>query len=426
MTIDIKEKDSSTPKILVVDDEVSILQAIKRLLRKKSIAVTLANSGEEALSHLKNEHFDLVISDMKMPSMSGAELFTQIASTYPDVYRILLTGFADIDSTIKAINHGKIHRYIQKPWSNDVLFDVINEGLEKSRLKQENVKLQRLLKKQNGLLKELNGNLEKKVELRTKRISLVLSRLERDHKATQKVLYNLININPNLDGKFANSVSLLAKRIAKLLELSPQEVHDISYSALICEIGLLGIETSLYAQPFNELNFNQKEEFYEQINIARLILNPAEHLHAVTEIVCNQYEQINGSGVNKVQEEAIPVGAKILAIARDYWLLAMGRINGQKMTDSEVRIEMKKLGGIKYDSSILDLLLNNPQIISNEFIETPVKLDYLEAGMVLKYNIFTHNHMLILPEGHVFTEATISKLKQFDESQSTKLSVIVE
>ncbi len=426
MTIDIKEKDSSTPKILVVDDEVSILQAIKRLLRKKSIAVTLANSGEEALSHLKNEHFDLVISDMKMPSMSGAELFTQIASTYPDVYRILLTGFADIDSTIKAINHGKIHRYIQKPWSNDVLFDVINEGLEKSRLKQENVKLQRLLKKQNGLLKELNGNLEKKVELRTKRISLGLSRLERDHKATQKVLYNLININPNLDGKFANSVSLLAKRIAKLLELSPQEVHDISYSALICEIGLLGIETSLYAQPFNELNFNQKEEFYEQINIARLILNPAEHLHAVTEIVYNQYEQINGSGVNKVQEEAIPVGAKIIAIARDYWLLAMGRINGQKMTDSEVRIEMKKLGGIKYDSSILDLLLNNPQIISNEFIETPVKLDYLEAGMVLKYNIFTHNHMLILPEGHVFTEATISKLKQFDESQGTKLSVIVE
>ncbi|MGJ8680767.1 response regulator [Paraglaciecola sp.] len=426
MTINISDKESVKPKILIVDDEVSILQAIKRLLRKSNISVELANGAEEALVYLKTSPVDLVISDMKMPGMSGAELFTQIAALYPNTYRVLLTGFADIDSTIKAINHGKIHRYVQKPWNNDALLEVINEGLEIAKLKQENVKLQQLLKKQNELLKGLNTNLEKKVQLRTKHINLALSRIEHDHKATQKVLYNLININPNLDGKFANSVSLLAKRLAKLLDLSPQEIHDITFAALISEIGLLGVESALYTQPFNKLKFNQKEDFYEQINVARVILNPAQHLNPVSEILFNQFEKVDGNGVNKLVEEEIPIGSKILAVAKDFWLLRMGRVNGITMTDINVRIEMKKLGGIKYDLTILSLLLDNPNIISNQFVETPIGLHEIEPGMVLKYNLFTQNHMLILPEGHVFTDVTLNKLKHFDESQNTSLKVIVE
>lgn len=413
------------PQILVVDDEVNILQAIKRSLRKQDFEIILVDSGEKGLTALQQHKIDLIICDMKMPGMQGAEFFTQVVQLYPDIYRILLTGFADMESTIKAINQGKIHRYVQKPWDNDELIQIVDEGLEKTKLKHENIRLQGLLKKQNGLLKKLNSNLDDKVQLRTKQIRLALARIERDHKATQKVLYNLISINPDLDGGFANSVSLLAKRISERLELPAQEIQTISFAALISEVGLLGLDRELYTQSFNQLNYNQKVEYIEQTNIAQLILSPAQHLNPISDIITCQFELCNGTGLNKLRDEQIPIGAKILAVARDYWLYSMGRITGSRMSEAEVRVEMKKSSGTKYNPKVLGLLLENPDMVSDEFIESPIPIASLTPGMVLKHNIFTNTHMLILPEGHVFTEVTIEKLINFEETQASALSIVV-
>ncbi len=121
MSQPINHTEAEFPKVLVIDDEASILQSIKRLLRRHNINVLLAQSGQEGLELLTKHDVQLVICDMKMPNMTGAELFTQVAKRYPNIYRILLTGFSDVDSTIDAINLGKIDRYVQKPWDNDHL-----------------------------------------------------------------------------------------------------------------------------------------------------------------------------------------------------------------------------------------------------------------------------------------------------------------
>ena len=160
--------------------------------------------------------------------MTGAELLEKIAISYPYSYRILLTGYADMESTVNAVNKGKIHRYIQKPWNNDELLNAIEEGLENVSLKYENIDMQNQIQKRNHSIKELNKNLEDKVQLRTKQIRLALNRIKRDNNATQKVLFKLININPNLNGGFANSVSLLSKRIAEHFSLSKDEISDIT------------------------------------------------------------------------------------------------------------------------------------------------------------------------------------------------------
>jgi len=133
--------------VLCVDDESDILQSIKRLLHKKNYHLLLATSGDKALELMQQNDVYLVISDMRMPSMSGAELFEIIATSYPDTYRILLTGYADMESTVNAVNKGKIHRYLQKPWDNNELISAIEEGVEKVRLKHENIHLQNLIKK---------------------------------------------------------------------------------------------------------------------------------------------------------------------------------------------------------------------------------------------------------------------------------------
>ena len=415
-----------TMTVLCVDDELNILKSMKRLLYKQDYQLLLAESGAKALELIEKHDVHLIMSDMKMPAMSGAELLEKVATANPDIYRILLTGYSDMESTIDAVNKGKIHRYLQKPWDNQEIIDAIEEGLENVRLKHENFKLQRLIKLQNSKLKDLNQDLESKVQLRTKQIQVALKRIENNTNATQKVLYNLISINPNLSGSFANSVSLLSKRLAEHLSLSKEQVSDITFAALICEIGLLGLDTEIYSKPFCELNTNQQREYVDQTKNAQLILGPAVHLQEVSDIITCQFEYFNGSGPNQLADSQIPIGAKILAVARDYWRYSMGRIVPEKMDDTEVRVDMKKFIGTRYDPAVLDILIQNPDIVSDEFIEKPIPTHALKIGMVLKYNIFTNTDILLLPEGHVFSEKTIVKLRQFEKSQSEPLSLIVE
>jgi response regulator RpfG family c-di-GMP phosphodiesterase len=411
--------------VLCVDDESDILMAMKRLLYKQNYHLLLAESGEKALELMKQNEVHLVISDMRMPSMSGAELLEKIAISYPDNYRILLTGYADMESTVNAVNKGKIHRYLQKPWDNDELMNAIEEGLEIVRLQYENKRLQKQIRKQNDDLKDLNQSLENKVQLRTKQIYRALNKIERNNNATQKVLYNLININTNLNGGFANSVSLLSKKIAKHLSLSIDEIKDVTYAGLICEIGLLGLDTSLFCVPFNKLNFNQQHEYMAQTKIAQLVLGPAIHLQTVSDIITFQFECHNGTGPNKLEGSQIPMGAKILSVARDYWRYSLGRITAGNMDEAAVLTEMNKFMGSRYDPDVLAILNNNDGIASDKFIDKPISTHLIKPGMVLKYNLFNNAHILVLPEGHVFSEATIAKLLKFEKSQPDPLHLVV-
>jgi response regulator RpfG family c-di-GMP phosphodiesterase len=120
--------------VLCVDDELDIILAMKRLLRKQNYNLLFASSGEKALEIMQQNDVHLIISDMIMPAMSGAELLEKVATFYPNSYRILLTGYADMESTVSAINKGIILKYIQKPWDNDELISSIEEGLEKVKL----------------------------------------------------------------------------------------------------------------------------------------------------------------------------------------------------------------------------------------------------------------------------------------------------
>jgi response regulator RpfG family c-di-GMP phosphodiesterase len=120
--------------VLCVDDELDIILAMKRLLRKQNYNLLFASSGEKALEIMQQNDVHLIVSDMRMPAMSGAELLEKVATFYPNSYRILLTGYADMESTVSAINKGIILKYIQKPWDNDELISLIEEGLEKVKL----------------------------------------------------------------------------------------------------------------------------------------------------------------------------------------------------------------------------------------------------------------------------------------------------
>ncbi len=122
-------KDKYT--ILLVDDEEYILRVLQRVLgEEKRFEMITATSGQEALEKIRQNPIDLVISDQRMPGMTGIELLTQIKQMYPDSVRIILSGFTDIDVLIGAINEGEVCRFLSKPWDNEELKKIIYTTLE--------------------------------------------------------------------------------------------------------------------------------------------------------------------------------------------------------------------------------------------------------------------------------------------------------
>jgi response regulator RpfG family c-di-GMP phosphodiesterase len=114
---------------LFVDDEISILVALRRLCRNTDWDIYTAESGDEGLAVISEHTIDLVVSDMRMPKMNGAEFLEQVVKQSPSTVRILLTGYSDVAATIAAIDKGKIFCHCTKPWDNDEFREILKEAI---------------------------------------------------------------------------------------------------------------------------------------------------------------------------------------------------------------------------------------------------------------------------------------------------------
>ncbi len=130
--------------ILCVDDEADNVDALERLFRTK-YRVLKATSGAEALRHLDKDRVTIIISDQRMPQMTGVEFLSKSLATHPDAIRILLTGYADIEVVIEAINSGRIYRYVNKPWDPVDLVNTVDKAVERYELGLELIEKNRAL-----------------------------------------------------------------------------------------------------------------------------------------------------------------------------------------------------------------------------------------------------------------------------------------
>lgn len=412
--------------VLFVDDEANILRSVRRALYKTDVNVLLADSGQSALKILASEPVHVVVSDMKMPQMSGAELLEVVAENYPDTFRVVLSGYADIEATISAVNKGRIHRYLQKPWDNQTLIKTIEDGLERIKLKDENLRLERLIRAQNNKLKEINTSQEQTIQKRTRQIRTALSKIELNNHALEQVIYNIISINPAVSGKFAIDVSELAVNLATQTGADKATLENIRYAGLVCELGLLGLHCQDFSGPFNKLNYQQQQNYLSQTRQAVQMLAPAQHLQPVAEIIEHQFEQVNGSGPMKKVGRDIPLGSRIIAVARDYWRLIAGRLTEHPLNDEEAKGYLNNYRNTQYDPDILDILSNQKNIGQARHTEGSVAASQLQPGMYLEADLYNDNHLLILPRGHVFTAATINKLRQIESERKAPFSILIK
>ncbi len=157
--------------LLVIDDEPSILSSLRRQFRR-NYQVHIAHSAQEGMEVMKAHSIQVIISDQRMPGMNGAAFFNQVKNDYPDATRLLLTGYADIQAVIEAINDGNIYRYITKPWDPTELDTIVREAFVRHNLIVRNKELV-------NQLREANRDLEKRVRART--VELTELNRQKDH-----------------------------------------------------------------------------------------------------------------------------------------------------------------------------------------------------------------------------------------------------
>jgi type II secretory ATPase GspE/PulE/Tfp pilus assembly ATPase PilB-like protein/FixJ family two-component response regulator len=147
---------SSKYQILFVDDEANVLKSMLRIFRQENYGLLTANSGQEALAIMENETVHVVISDHRMPNMNGTDLIREIKKRYPSTIRIMLTGYADVDAVMGAVNDGAVYKFITKPWNDEDLRLTVGLALEQYDLIKENKSLKEKASAQKKELKQLS------------------------------------------------------------------------------------------------------------------------------------------------------------------------------------------------------------------------------------------------------------------------------
>ena len=181
--------------ILCVDDNENILHSLKRLLRKENYRFLTATSGAEGLKILKENNVHLLVSDYRMPGMSGTEFLGKVKEEYPDVLRVILTGYTEVDSITDAINEGHIYKFFLKPWKDENLKLEIKKALEQHDLIQANRKLHEKVLEKNKELTRINANLESLVQERTKDLEIQNQALELSHAILEDLPLPIIGVS---------------------------------------------------------------------------------------------------------------------------------------------------------------------------------------------------------------------------------------
>ncbi|MDN3576532.1 response regulator [Chitinimonas viridis] len=416
------------PVILFVDDEANILSAMRRLFRSADYEVATAGSGREALAYLEQHPVDMVVSDMRMPEQSGAELLCIVKERWPDTLRIILTGYADMTDTMRAINRGEIYRYLLKPWQDDEFVAVVRDALVVKSLRDEKARLEQLVRQQNR-------ELEQKVKERTAELQKAMGLLSNAHDSLKKsfvtsikVFTSLIEMRGGSIGGHSRRVADLAKQLARHMGLSDADAQEIMVAGLLHDIGKLGLPDKLIQTPYVLLSPTERAEYEKHTVNGQAALMALEQLQKAALLIRHHHERFDGKGYpDGLAMEQIPMGARILALANDFDSLQSGTLEEHALSRDDAYKSIIAHAGKRYDPAVVEAfttLLGNT-LAEPIRVEMAMRSSELKPGMVLARDLSTQAGMLLLAKDYPLDERLIEQIYSFERSARQPLPIYI-
>lgn len=422
-------------RLLLVDDEPNIVSSVNRLLRAEGYAIRTAESGAQGLALLEQEPADVILSDMRMPAMNGAEFFKQVRERWPDSVRILLTGFADVESTMAAVNEGGIHVYLNKPWDDAQLLQAVRGGVERKRLVDERNALLELTAKQNDELTFLNEGLEDAVRARTAELSQSSNFLELSNKKLKETFLNTLNVFSNLVqlrqetlGGHGKRVADLARKVASQMGLREQDVNDITLAGLLHDIGKISWTDDMINKPFNvEFTTEERQLAMKHPVLAEKALMELESMRSASRLIRHHHERFDGQGYpDHLAGLDIPIGARILSVVDDYDELQLGSLTQRRRSPEEAAKMIIDGRGFRYDPSVVKVFQKIMGKAEAEVVAGPEKQvasSMLEASARLSRDLMGLEGTLLLSKGYVLDEKLIQQIRQHEKKAGKPLDI---
>ncbi len=422
--------------VLCVDDEPHILSSLKRTLRGAGYRVLTAASGELALDKLTQmldgdaaEPVDVLVSDMRMPGIDGAQLLEEVHARWPALVRVLLTGHSNTDSAVAAINRGRILRYLRKPWDDAELLSTVHEGIERLMLERERARLEALALAQNQQLNALNSELEARVVERTHELQQANQRLQRNHLKTIKVFSNLLELRGDQLAGHGRRVADMARDIARGMLQTEEQSLQVFTAGLLHDIGLIGALDHLLAKPVARYADDEMQLYRSHAVVGEQSLLALDDMQPLLPMIRGHHERFDGTGFpDKLAGRTIPLGARILAVADAYDDLLHGQLVDSQLTPAEARAILAKGRGTQFCPEVLDAFISitQPQPPGAKVPSVRVHSSALEPGMVLSHDLVSNRGVLMLSAGHRFTASLIHRVCEFEQREGGHLQIHIQ
>ena len=422
-------------------------KAIQRILRREGLNILNGPvAGPIALDMLRNRNsmISLIISDQRMPGMSGAQFLEKAREIVPDAIRFLLTGYSEMEAIVQAVNQGQIHRYLNKPWQDEDLLFQVRQGLEQFELTMENKRLLALTARQNAKLRELNQGLEERVRERTQEIekkNLQLSDLNKELESsfhnTVRSFASLLQMQAPVLAGHGRRVSALSHEIALLMGLESKEITHIEIAALLHDMARLEVARHKHSIPVAQWSKEEQDKYFQHPVEGQAMVRLIGRLDHVGLLIRSHHERYDGKGFpDGLDQFTIPLGAKIIAVADTFDMVLhleknqslavvdykrnaadADSLNPQLLLEKAALQHIKENSGKAFDPQVVEAFLSHLDkegVVASR--EKEVRITQLKPGMTLSRALYSQKGQYLLPYDTQLTAGYISRLKKIADS----------
>lgn len=357
--------------ILCVDDEPMIREILREALEQEGHRVTEAENGKIALDKVHGGAFDLIVTDVKMPVMDGFTLMKSLGDLTEQIPVVVITSFGDIDVAVDAIRLGA-YDYIVKPFNISQVTISVKRALERRQLLLENIQYKKSLEhkvveKTIDLIRK-----NKKLEQQAKLLEGLLRDLRESYEASLDAMVSAIESRDCETKHHCRRVQVYAVMLAQRLDVSPEQLVDISYGSLLHDVGKIGVPDSILLKP-GKLTDAEWQVMRRHTIIGHQMLSKIKFLRGASDIVLHHHERWDGRGYPQgVSGEEIPLGARIFSIIDTYDAMTSKRPYKEALPIATARAEIERCAGSQFDPRIVKEFL---RIADEDLIEARARVE---------------------------------------------------
>jgi putative nucleotidyltransferase with HDIG domain len=334
-------------RILAVDDDPVLLRVTERVLWDPRRQVDLADSAAHAIDLLSQRDYAVALVDYRMSGMDGIELCEHTHRHAPNTVCILVTGHAEMDVALSAINRARVFRLLTKPWTREELLSAVIQACEQHRMAREHGEFSRLLGRRNLELAQLNRQLDAEVQRRTGELLLGL--------------INALDLRDTETQGHSRRVALYARRLAEQMQLGMADIRDVERGALLHDVGKIGVSDAILLKP-SKLTEEEWVEMRKHALHGYEILRGIEFLGSARLVVRSHHERFDGKGYpDGLLGEKVPMGARIFAVIDTYDAMTSDRPYRRALPSFVAREEIVKQTGTQFDRACANAFLAIPQ-----------------------------------------------------------------